>query len=363
MRLTTIFAILILSVPAAAGSLDAAAGTALSGTQTPGITALVMRDFKIADEGVRGLRRNNSAEPLKADEVWHIGSDGKPMTATLIAKLVDKGKLSWTATLDEMLPDLVAKMRPEYRKLTLVELLSHRGGFPHDISDLAYFNTFYDDKRPLPVQRLAYLARAVSEASVVPPNTKFSYSNTGFILAAAIAERATGTSYEELMRREVFQPLGITSVGFGTTHKGQNSGHHAGKPATLKDANPAMFAPAGNMYMTMRDWAAFCLDQMAGMHGKGRLLKASTYQKMQTRVAADESSGLGWGVQDTILGRKGPVLTHAGSDGNWYALVLLFPDTGNGALVAANAAEDMGGDKAAKALLKGLLPDLAPSAP
>lgn len=359
MRLPLLFAIAILAAPASAGSLDTAIGAALTGTQTPGMAALVLRDGKVADEGQKGLRRNDAPETLKADEVWHIGSDGKPMTATLIAKLVDKGKLSWSATLAEMLPDLAAKMRPEYRTLTLVELLSHRGGFAHDTADMAFFDKFYSDKRSLPEQRLAYVGQTLTEAPEVPPNTKFSYSNTGFILAAVIAERATGSAYEDLMRREVFQPLGMSSVGFGTTREGQNSGHHDGKIATAKDANPAMFAPAGNMFMTLRDWAKFCQDQMAGARGRGKLLKPATYTKMQTPVAGS-ASGLGWGVQDSILGRKGPVLTHAGSDGNWYALVVLFPQTGNGALVAANAAEDMGGDKAAKAMLQDLLPGLAP---
>jgi hypothetical protein len=79
---------------------------------------------------------------------------------------------------------------------------------------------------------------------------------------------------------------------------------------------------------------------------------------MQTN-RSDAHSAVGWGVQDSVGGRKGPVLLHAGSDGNWYAVVALFPQTGNGALVAANAADDMGGDKAVKAAFGALLPDLS----
>lgn len=73
---------------------------------------------------------------MKPDDVWLIGSDGKPMTATLIAKLVDRGKLSWTTQLSEMLPMLAKDMRAEYRTVTLLELLSHRAGLPHDVSDM-----------------------------------------------------------------------------------------------------------------------------------------------------------------------------------------------------------------------------------
>lgn len=345
-----------------AGSLDSAVAVALSGTQTPGMAAAILRDGKAAEDGVRGLKRNDGSVKLGPQDVWHIGSDGKPMTATLIAKLVDQGKLSWTAPIITLLPELAEAMRPEYRNLTLVDLLSHRGGFDHDTTDMDFFNRFYADTRPMPVQRLAYLKKVLSEAPVVPPQSQFSYSNTGFLLAAAIAERATGKPYETLMQTEIFAPLGITSAGFGAVPSGLNSGHTGGKPVTETDANPAMFAPAGNIYLSMQDWTTFCIDQLHGAKGNGRLLKPDTYRKMQTPVTADAHTGISWGTVATVAGFQGPALSHAGSDGTWYALVVLFPQTGNGVLVAANAGEDMGGDKATKAMMKVLLPMVAPAA-
>ncbi len=359
-RLAVVIAFLLLCAPACAGDLDGIIAAAMKGTETPAMGVLVIRGGHVADQGAEGLRRNDNPEQVGLDDVWHIASDGKPMTATLIAKLVDRGLLSWNSTLADLLPDLAPHMRPEYRKVTLADLLSHRSGLPRDSSNYALFQSFYSDTRPLPLQRLTYVEEALKEAPVVPPETTFSYSNTGFILAAVIAERVTNMSYEDLMRQEVFQPLGMTSVGFGATKPGQNSGHVSGKPAPDAEANPLMFAPAGNMYMTLGDWAKFCIDQMAGVHGQGKLLKTATYHLMQTPIACT-SNGLGWGVAETVLGRKGPALTHAGSDGNWYALVVLFPQTENGILIAANAGEDMGGDKAAKALLQALLPSLAPA--
>ncbi|HEY0300613.1 MAG TPA: serine hydrolase domain-containing protein [Rhizomicrobium sp.] len=356
-----LFCLAALAGPAGAtDDTDASLRTAIAGTATPAITMLVMRDGKIAETGVAGVRRNDKSDPARIDDAWLIGSDAKPMTAALIARLVDRGVLSWDAPLSLMLPELAAGMRPEYRSVTLVQLLSHRAGLPENLSDMAYFNTFYADPRPPREQRMAYLARAVAEAPGGPAGT-FSYSNTGFLLAAAIAEHAAGASYEDLVRREVFQPLGMTSVAFGTTGDGEPQGHHAGKPATLTDANPLMFAPAGNLHLTMRDWAAFCLDQMAGYHGGGKLLKPATYRMMETRLPGTEG-GLAWGVRDSLAGRKGPVLMHAGSDGNWYAVVALFPETQNGILAAANAGEDMGGDAAVKAAMMAVLPGLAPAA-
>jgi CubicO group peptidase (beta-lactamase class C family) len=357
---TALFCGLCIVSAARAADLDGVLATAMSGTKVPALSILTMRDGKIIGMAVRGVRRNDSTVPVRPDDVWLIGSDAKPMTAALVAKLVDRHLLHWDMPLSAMLPELAAKMRPEYRTVTLVQLLSHRSGLPHDDHDLSYFNTFFADRRPAQRQRYDYVAHALTDKPVAPPGTKFSYSNTGFLIAAVIAERAAGMPYEELIRREIFAPLGMTSVGFGVTSAGQPQGHHAGKVASLKDANPEMFAPAGNLHMSLRDWAAFCLDQMAGYHGHGKLLTAASYRMMETRLPGAET-GLAWGIQDSLAGRQGPVLTHAGSDGNWMALVALFPQSQSGVLTAANAGDDMGGEKAAKAALKAVLPELAPS--
>jgi CubicO group peptidase (beta-lactamase class C family) len=265
--------------------------------------------------------------------------------------------LRWDTPLEAMLPDLAATMQPAYRSVTLLQLLSHKAGLPHD-PDEKLLTPFFDDKRPAARQRLDWVALALKDAPVNKPGTAFSYSNSGFLIAAAVAERATGKSYETLMHDEVFAPLGMRSPGFGVTHAGQPMGHVNGKVATLKDGNPEFFAPAGNVYLSLDDWAVFCLDQMAGVDGHGRLLKPATYRLMQTAPV-----GLGWGVSATDFGRQGPVLTHAGSDGTWLAFVALFPAQHSGLLAVANASPEMGADKALRTVVKTLAPALAPPAP
>jgi CubicO group peptidase (beta-lactamase class C family) len=272
-----------------------------------------------------------------------------------VARLVDRGLLSWSTPLDQMLPELSATMRPEFRTVTLGQLLSHHAGLAHDTTDLKFFGTFFRDPRPLPVQRLDYVAQMLKESPESRPGTKFNYSNTGFLIAAVIAERAGGAPYETLMQREIFQPLGMKGVSFGPIHDGQPQGHINGRPARLEDANPLMFAPAGNMSMSLRDWSAFCLDQMAGVHGHGKLLALASYRLMQTAQPGGGSAGLGWGIQASLAGHKGPVLLHAGSDGTGFALVALFPELESGILTASNGAQDLGGDKATQAAMMALL--------
>jgi len=358
---TFVLTALCVAGPALAVDLEPILSSAMAGTSTPALAALVMQDGKVTSEGVRGVRRNDGIDPAQKRDMWHLGSDGKPITTAMIARLVDHDVLKWTTPLSEMLPGLAQKMRPEYRKVTLAELLSHRSGLPHDAGDLnVVLLPYFTDKRSLPEQRYAYVTEALSQAPVAPPGTKSSYSNTGFIVAAVIAERATGLSYEELMRREVFEPLGMTSAGFGLPPKGQPSAHFHGTPVSrIEDTTALMFAPAGNMHMSLQDWAAFCLDQMAGFHGRGKLLSPASYKLMQTPVAPGEPA-LGWGMFESLGGRKGPVLEHNGSDGTWYAVVALFPEQQSGVLVVTNSGASMGGDKAAMTAFFRILPELAP---
>ncbi len=338
--------------------LSATLVAAMQGTKTPAMGAVIFRDGKIASSAVTGIRRTDQAAHVALGDSWIIGSTGKPQTVAMIARLVDRGILSWDDPLATMLPALADQMRPEYRAVTLVQLLSHHAGLPENVDDPKFVEEFFTDKRPLEAQRLAYITRALRNAPVYAPGSDFGYSNTGFLIAAAVAERATGKSYEKLMRKEVFMPLGMASAGFGATPKGQPSGHDAGKP--VGPSNSDMFAPAGNLHMSLWDWSTFSLDQLAGSKGKGRLLSPASYRLMQT-VQPNGPSGLDWGVQDSIAGRQGPVLVHGGSDGYWFAFVVLFPGTGNGVVVIDNASAEMGGDAAAQAALKLILPTLAPA--
>jgi len=91
------------------------------------------------------------ATPARPADLWRLGSDLKPMTATLIGRLVDEGRLSWAATLGATLPDIAAGMQPSYRDVTLVDLLSHQAGL-QDLIDSDYchglFSPVWPPSRP-----------------------------------------------------------------------------------------------------------------------------------------------------------------------------------------------------------------------
>ena len=163
-----------------------------------------------------------------------------------------------------------------------------------------------------------------------------------FLIAAFMAETASKETYESLMRVEVFTPLGMTSAGFGRPPIGQPAGHNHGRVAVPRDVNPDFFAPAGNIYLSLDDWARFCIDQLRGANGKGALLKPETYSVTQSPPPGAPVS-MGWFVRDSIAGLPGPVYYHEGSDGAWFAVVALFPNSGSGVLAVTNVGRDMGG--------------------
>ncbi len=365
-RLALLFCLALFAaapVSAQQASVSDGLAMAMEGQAVPALGMLVIRDGAVVDQGVRGVRSMDAPASATLDDRWNLGSDGKAMTATMVARLVERGLLRWDSPLSEMLPELAADMRPEYRDVTLLDLMSHRAGLPENLSDVPYFQTFFTDSRPLPEQRLAYLRRAVAEAPVGPARGEASYSNTGLILAGAIAEHATGKTFATLMQEEVFAPLGMASATYDQTpDAGEAVGHIDGRVAIETDGNPEMLTPAGGVRMTLADWAKFCIDQMAGEDGRGKLLTAGTYRLLHT-PQGDTVFAMGWGATPRIAGRAGPVLTHGGSDGTWFAFVALFPNSDNGVLVVANAADSMGGDAAVMAAARAVIVTLAPEAP
>jgi len=357
------FTLAAAAAAAPSDELSAAIASAKSGSNVPAVGAVILRDGAVSAQAVLGVREAGGAAAVTLNDVWLIGSTGKVMTVAMIARLVERGLLAWDTPLDAMLPDMAKSMRPEYHKVTLVELLSHRAGFARDLCDEKTMAQFFRDGRPSAAQRLRYVAAALTDKPEAQAGI-FSYSNAGFIVAAVIAERAAHASYEELMGAEVFKPLGMTRTGFGNTGEGQNRGHQHGKPmrhmASLEDGAPRMYAPAGFLHMSLEDWARFNLDQLAGAAGKGKLLSPASYRLMQT-AQPGSPAGLDWGVQQSIAGRQGPVLVHQGSDGNWLAIAVLFPEQGTGALMVANAGPDMGGEKVLMGLAGKLFVQLSPA--
>jgi CubicO group peptidase (beta-lactamase class C family) len=341
-----------------AQELNSLLARAMRDTRVPAMAVIKIRHGKITSEGARGVRAIDAPDIVTTKDVWHIGSNGKAMTAAMIARLVDHHILSWDAPLDQMMPELAAGMQPAYRSVNLRDLLSHQAGLQANI-EVSSLDAFRRDPRPMHELRLAYATLALAQKPAYPPRSDNLYSNSGLVIAATIAERATGLSYERLMQRELFGPLHMWSAAFGPTHKGQPLGHGNGRPQTGPDAdNAPVIAPVGEIHLTMRDWARFAIDQMAGEYGHGKLFSEETYKFLHAPGRPGSEFALGWLLAPSIAAVTGPFLIHAGSNTYWYAVIVLKPSTESGLLIAANAGQDTGADKIEGRIVKELLPNI-----
>ena len=300
----------------------------------PAVGIIEIVDSRLGPPMVFGVRAAGTAEPVGATDRWHIGSNAKSMTATLIGRLVERGTLSWSAPLGAMLPDV--EMRDEYRRVTLPDLLSHRAGFDRN-SAAGLARMPDDDVRGEVERRRDYVAAALLEPPSGPVAAgEGAYSNTGFVVAGAVAERATGETFEALMRREVFEPLGMETVGFGGTTVGEVAGHREDRPVYGPDGdNPDFLRPAGGLHLSLDDWGRFVLDQMRGDDGGGALLSRDSYRFLHA-PQGDSQNGLGWGLEPGPGGRR--MWSHNGSNGRWFGTVVVFPEEGCASLVVASAA-------------------------
>jgi D-alanyl-D-alanine carboxypeptidase len=375
MRTKTLLS-LVLLVSASFAHADAALQSFLEQTlnsardkaQLPAAASLIQIDGKIEARAAVGVRELDHPEAVTLDDRWHLGSDTKAMTATLIARLAERGLIGFDETLPQLFPGIAPRMDSQLSNVTLTQLLSHTSGLPPLVSDreMTEFLGVLEHDKGVRAQRamvaLHYLIR--------PPASKvgeFSYSNLGYVIAAAAAESRTGESWEVLMEREVWKPLGIRHAGFGAPGKDgkvdQPRGHEtvdgklvALEPGNPRSDNPPASGPSGTVNMSLSDWLLFAQDQLDGLRGRGKLLKPEGYKLLQTPVS--KNYAMGWGV---LRDKQGEIslLSHMGTNGFWVTDMRIYPKRGVIFLTAINAGGDIG-EGAAREIGKTLQEKLKP---
>ncbi len=318
----------------------------------PAIGYIVLQDGQVKDVQAVGLRRSNATIPVTIHDKWHIGSCGKAMTATMLARLVEKGVLRWSSTLRSVF----GKTHPDLANVTLAQLLSHTAGLVNN-PDLTYLVCI--QYKTLPKQRACALRIMLRREPWLPPGTKFHYSNSGYVVAAAMAERITNKSFEILMREELFGPLGMRGVGYGSPARGNRDTQPWGHTTTLDGKLqpklsdlPLGFAPAGLMHMPLQDWVKFASVHLQG--GKSGFLRQKTFDRLHTPVL--NGYAFGWNIDNESEILNGTnFLFHAGSNGLWSAVAVLVPEADTALLVAANLRDKEKGDAALMAVVKNLV--------
>jgi len=322
--------------------LNALLETVRAEAQVPALAAALIEKNRLVALGAAGKRRVDKDDPVRRDDRFHIGSCTKSMTATLVARLVEMGKLDWASTVAEVLSDIRKDIRREYWKVTVEQLLTHRSGVPQNLS--AHRQLFSRLWSQSATQRLQAARIILQEKPVATPGEKTIYSNRGYVVAGAMVEAVTGKTWEELMQEHLFRPLGIKSAGFGAPTTGA-CGHRwmAGRyspvpPSPLAD-NPPVLGPAGTVHLSLPDWARFAILHLKGESEENPpLLRKATFVKLHTPPAGS-TYAMGWGISQPSLAQE-TSLQHAGSNTMWFAQILLLPRSRRGFLVATNAGDE-----------------------
>ncbi|MBC7965911.1 MAG: beta-lactamase family protein [Fuerstia sp.] len=305
-----------------------------------GLAAMVMVDGQVEAAVAHGERKIGSRVPVEIGDRWHLGGITSSITATMIGRLVESGRMNWTDTVGETFPE--ASIHKDWKPVTVRQLLTHTAGAPQN------FSLQVRKQRPAlgpectEARRVAVL-KVIADQPINPPGTKPVYSNVGPTIAGAMAEKATGVAWEDLVKREVFEPLELTGAGFGPPESPdetlpQPRGHRTllgGKIAVDDDAdNTPIMGPAATVHMTLNDLCNYATEHLRGDRGDGKLLSNKTYRLLHTPEFNQYACG--WIRQEPNGQIPHTVFWHNGTNTLWYALVVFIPEKNMVVAVTSN---------------------------
>jgi len=329
---------------------------------------VVTKDGQICDRAAAGVRKWGDPTPVTTNDVFHIGSCTKSMTATLAAMFIEQGKLRWNTTIAEVFPELKGRMNKQYETVTVEQLLHHRGGVPHEPPPAAWKRAWEEIGTPLE-QRREFIEAVLSAPPAATPGTKMIYSNQGYVIIGAMLEKISGEAFESLMAEKLFKPLHMDTAGFGppgTKGKVDQPWGHVRKlllTLPMQSDNPPVLSPASRVHCSLDDLARFAMLHLQENATNG-LLQPETLARLHkpdgTNISSPiENYACGW----VILKRGwagGRTLWHNGSNTMWYIVMWLAPEKDFCVIAATNVAGDdaeKACDDAAVAMIHKWLPE------
>lgn len=280
---------------------------------------LVATDGKVLLNKGYGLADAATQKPNDPSLVYQIGSVTKQFTAVAILKLQEEGKLSVNDTISKYFPRL-----KDGGRITIRHMLTHTSGLFNYTND----TTFWMHEAVRPSSHEKMMGRFADMPLDFEPGTKFSYSNSGYVLLGYIIEQVSGKPYEQYIRENIFRPLGMNRSGFDFVKASNRAtGYYAGgntEQAMIVDSTGSY--AAGSIYTTTTD----LLKWVQAMHSK-KIIKPESWEQAFTPFKGQYGYGL---IMDKMYGQKR--IWHNGGIHGFVSNLEYFPESNTTVILISN---------------------------
>ncbi len=335
-------------------SIDAAAQKVLADTGVPSAEVGIVMNGKIVLTTAYGDARLSPKLPATAEMAYPIGSISKQFTATAILLLAEEGKLSLDDTVSKFFPELTRAT-----EVTIRELLSHTSGY-EDYAPQDYTIPLWT-KAGDPLDLVHLWAEKPLDFD---PGTQWQYSNTNFVLAALIVQKASGMPFAKFLSNRVLAPAGIKDVLNLNTDQArvQPTGYMRNALAPLRPATleaPGWYFGDGDLAMPVGSLLTWDLGIM-----NHSLLKPSSYEAFETSVKLKNGKDSHYGLGVSIFTRDGHrYIEHSGEVGGFVAENMILPDDKLAIAVLTNQEASSAASGIARAILPLILAAAPPAKP
>ncbi|MFQ6602037.1 serine hydrolase domain-containing protein [Flavobacterium sp. C3NV] len=289
----------------------------------PELSYAVVSGDKILEINALGLHSVDLKDAATLNDRFHIGSNTKAMTAFVIAKYVEKGKLKWSTKFFDLFPDLKKTSKPNYYNITLEELISHQARIQpfQGENDPAVpdFKGTHQEKR----NQFGKFVLTLDPAKIDSEH-KYIYSNAGYTLATMMLEKVTGKSWEQLIDQVFNKDLKLdVKLSWPENQIAKDTWGHSFENNKLipvpsnTDYHLDYTEPAGDINIKLTDYIKFIQLNIKGLQGHDNYLKASTYHFIHKGI---EGYSLGW--FNSYEDNK-DFSTHSGTAGTYYTIAAI----------------------------------------
>jgi CubicO group peptidase (beta-lactamase class C family) len=348
-------------------AFDAAVDATVARYRLPGIAVGVIEDGNVVYTRTAGETVAGSGVPITADTLFKIASNSKAMTATVLARLVQAGKLHWDDPVTRYLPGFAMHDPWATQHMLVRDLLVHNSGLPEGGGDLMLWPEPNLFTRQDILHGLRYIKPAYGFRS------GYAYDNLLYVVAGEVATAAGGAPYEELVRRELFQPLGLSRCRVGEfrldqagsvaqPHMRKGDGNvviredEAVVPAITMAAAGGIRCSLDDMLAWARNWLAPTPRQLQWLAPEQRRAMWTARTPMpisQRRRDWDNTHYYAYAFGFRLADVDGQwTVSHTGTLGGMYSAMMLLPDRRSGFVVMINGDGDAARTVLTEVLLK-----------